>query len=174
MSYLIHHWFNWPGAGERHAIIGSNDGGIANPNYFMVITETCVIKWLLFNTDGGMLFQRYIVIWSLWKHVSYDDLVNFNVGGNELITPVDWPGRSGYHLPLGGDTLSDTWFDWQVVGRREHYRIHQWPVSSGTPCSALAESTPPPAAEDRPGPLPPGPLPCLALAEFPRTLVHLT
>ena len=43
-----------------------------------------------------------------------------------------------------------------------------------TPCSALAESTPPPAAEDKPGPLPPGPLPCLALAEFPRTLVHLT
>ena len=77
----------------------------------MVITETCVIKWLLFNTDGGMLFQRYIVIWSLWKHVSYHDLVNFNVGGNELITPVDWPGRSGNHLPLGGDTLSDTWFD---------------------------------------------------------------
>ena len=32
----------------------------------------------------------------------------------------------------------------------------------------------PPAAEDKPGPLPPGPLPCLALAEFPWTLVHLT
>ena len=73
-----------------------------------------------------MLFQISIVIRSLWKHVSYDDLVNFTVGGNELITPVDWPGCSGNHLPLGGDTLSDTLFDWQVVGRREHYRIHHY------------------------------------------------
>ena len=45
---------------------------------------------------------------------------------------------------------------------------------SHTPCSALAESTPPPPVEDKPGPLPPGPLPCLALAESRWTLVHLT
>ena len=141
--YLVHHWFNWPGAGERHAIIGSNDGVIANPNYLMVITETCVIKWLLLKTDGSMLFQRYIIIWSLWKHISYDDLVNFNVGGNELITPVDWPSRSGNHLPLSGDTLSDICFDWQVVGGSTtasisgpafnsvvEYRIFSWNINT--------------------------------------------
>ena len=43
-------------------------------------------------------------------------LGELNVGGNELITPVDWPSRSGNHLPLGSDTLSDICFDWQVVG----------------------------------------------------------
>ena len=62
----------------------------------------------------------------------------------------------------------------QVFARAFRDVLKILPPQTSTPCSALAESTPPPAAEDRPGPLPPGPLPCLDLAEFPWTLVHLT
>ena len=54
------------------------------------------------------------------------------------------------------------------------YKDLKFASACDTPCSALAESTPPPPVEDKPGPLPPGPLPCLALAESRWTLVHLT